>query len=79
MILLENLFSFLEFCATNNTYIQHTADSGFNQSLSRFPLESATGQQTVLGYPRLEVLQLPLGAISNSGSADRDDLDVRCA
>lgn len=78
MILLENLFSFLEFCATNNTYIQHTADSeGLTNRFSRFPLESATGQQTVLGYPRLEVLQLPLGAISNSGSADRDDLDVR--
>jgi hypothetical protein len=78
MILLENLFDFLEFCAENNTYIQHQpGTTGLTNRFSRYKLESDTGQQTVLGYPRMEVLQLPFGNVTGFDAVERDDMEVR--
>lgn len=78
MILLENLFDFLEFCAENNTYIEHQpGTTGLTNRFSRYKLESDTGQQSNFGYPRMEVLQLPFGNVTDFDSSDRDDMEVR--
>lgn len=78
MILLQNLFDILEFCAENNTYIQHTPGAtGSQNRFSRFPVESATEQQSNMGFPRMEVVQLPFGIINDYDSAQRDDMSVR--
>lgn len=78
MILLENLFDFLEFCAENNTYIEHQpGTTGLTNRFSRYKLESDTGQQSNFGYPRMEVLQLPFGNVTAFDSSDRDDMEVR--
>jgi hypothetical protein len=78
MILLQHLFDLLEFCAENNTYIQHTPSAtGSQNRFSRFPVESATDQQSNLGFPRMEVVQLPFGILNDYDSAQRDDMSVR--
>jgi hypothetical protein len=78
MILLQHLFDLLEFCAENNTFIQHTPSAtGSQNRFSRFPVESATEQQSNLGFPRMEVVQLPFGILNDYDSAQRDDMSVR--
>jgi hypothetical protein len=73
MILLDEVFELFEWLASQNSYIQHTLNgTGSANRFSRYKTESLAGQNSNLGSPRLEVCELPYGALTDGLGWERD-------
>jgi hypothetical protein len=73
MIVLDELFTLLEWLASQNTYVQHTiGGSGSANRFAKFKSEALTKQNSGLGSPRMEVCELPFGNIVDGGGWFRD-------
>ena len=78
MILFEGICAFFEFIAQNDVYVAHIPNSqSSNNRFSRFKTESLTGNLSTLGFPRLEIVQLPTGNLTDFGSSQHDTMNLR--
>lgn len=78
MILYQAICNYFKFIAINDVYIQHIdGATGSHNRFSRLAKETAVGQNSDLGFPRLEITQLPLGNVVDYQSSQMDNMAVR--
>lgn len=78
MILFEAVKTFLEYCAEQSPYINHTANSkGSANRFSLYLTDTVSGNNTNIGFPRLEVTALPNGSVLDFSSSQMDTMVVK--
>lgn len=78
MILFAAVKEFFEYCAEQSSFIQHTpgAEDHLNR-FSSYTSETVIGQNSSLGFPRLEIISLPQGNLTEYYSSQDDNLTIR--